>query len=157
MKLNQIAVFLLAAFAATRCAASGDVDSSGTRPSPALMESVRSPRVDKLFRSMRSGAYQEVNFPALTWADVPALLDMARSPTVLKAFPREVASSQYEATCSEGMVALWLIEGIRAGGKFPSLNALCFHVGENSTDWTKASAMTRRRLLVIYRIWCGKA
>jgi hypothetical protein len=55
------------------------------------------------------------------------------------------------------MVALWLIEGIRAGGKFPSLNALCFHVGENSTDWTKASEMTRRRLIVIYRIWWEKA
>jgi hypothetical protein len=129
---------------------------AGKKPGASSWESVRSPRVERLFGSMRAGVYKDAAFPALTLADVPALLEVAKSRALLRTFPRDSVSSQFEATCSEGMVALWLIEGIRMGGKFPSLNSLCLHEKETSTDWTKASECNRRRLTWLYQFWWDK-
>lgn len=75
-------------------------------------------RVRKLFEAMRAGKCDESVFPALGWEDIPSLLTVAPSTAVLKNFPRNAISSQYEPECSEGMVALWLIEGLRRGGSF---------------------------------------
>jgi hypothetical protein len=81
--------------------------------------------VDKLFASMHQGDYRENGFPALGWSHIPALLERAPSRARLKAFPVNPASSRMQAECSEGILALWLIEGIRQGGKYPSLNPIC--------------------------------
>jgi hypothetical protein len=114
-------------------------------------------RVKKLFEAMRSGEYVEIEFPKLDLTDVPALLEYADSTKTLKIFPRHTLSSQYEATCSEGMVALWLIEGVRQGGKYPSLNSLCFKVGVEAKDWTKASEDNHKNVVKAYRAWWDKA
>ena len=60
----------------------------------------------------------------LAGRDIPALLDCADSTTTLKDFPRNPVSSQFEPECSEGMVALWLIEGFATASRpdFGSLN-----------------------------------
>src|SRR5688500_5897495 len=82
-------------------------------------------RVKALFDQMRDGKYQRegFDFPKLEWADIPELLAKADSTRLLEAFPRNPISSQYERACPEGVVALWLVEGLRKGGKYPSLNA----------------------------------
>jgi hypothetical protein len=86
-------------------------------------------RVEKLFRSMRDGSYRQDQadwqFPVLRWEDIPALLKLGGSKEKLKRFPINPLSSQAEQVAPrEGVVALWCIDGIRKGGKFPSLNAL---------------------------------
>lgn len=114
-------------------------------------------RVKKLFEAMQNGNYAEIEFPKLDLTDVPALLEYADSGKILKSFPRSPFSSQFEATCSEGMVALWLIEGIRQGGKYPSLNSLCFKSGVESKNWTKTSEDNHKEVAKAYRAWWDKA
>jgi len=113
-------------------------------------------RVSKLFEVMRAGKYQEqVLFPELEWEDIPALLKLGGSKIVLKTFPREGLSSQYEPECSEGMVALWLIEGLRLG-KRPPLNALCLPPGPFEGNWGEVSEKNHQRVLQAYRTWWSK-
>jgi hypothetical protein len=114
-------------------------------------------RVHKLFESMQDGKYAANDFPELTPAHIPALFEFADSTKVLKSFHRAPESSQFEAECSEGMVALWLIECVRAGGKYPSLNSLCFKTGVNAKDWAKASETNHKDVLKAYRVWWEKA
>src|SRR3954447_12052142 len=78
--------------------------------------------VDKLFEALRDGKGNGLGFPALGMADVPALLARADSETPLPAVPTNPVSSYAQRSCSEGMLALWLVEGVRKGGKYPSLN-----------------------------------
>jgi hypothetical protein len=114
-------------------------------------------KVKKLFDSMRSGKYAEFEFPRLDLTDVPTLLGFADSTKTLTTFPRNPLSSQLELQCSEGMVALWLIEGVRQGSKYPSLNALCFKGKVEGTDWTKASEDNHKEVAKAYRAWWEKA
>ena len=93
--------------------------------SSAVAES-RNDCVRDFFDSMAKGTYTEALFPKLGWEDIPALLERAASTKVLTNFPCSPDSSQSEEFCSEGMVALWLVEGVRKGRWFASLNALCF-------------------------------
>ena len=118
---------------------------------------VKEQKVKKLFDSMRSGKYREIEFPRLDLTDVPALLEYADSTKTLKSFSRNLLSSQFEPECSEGMVALWLIEGVRQGSKYPSLNALCFKGKVEGTDWTKASEDNHKEVAKAYRAWWAKA
>ena len=117
-------------------------------------------RVAKLFATMRDGQYEDsfpAPFPELEWKDVPALIEIGRSNRELKTFPRITISSRYEATCPEGIVALWLVEGIRQGGKYPSLNALCLSVDVEGSNWTQQSAKNQDRLLKCYEDWWKQA
>jgi hypothetical protein len=113
-------------------------------------------RVKKLFKTMRDGSYAEIEFPRLDWDDVPALLEYADNTKMLKAFPRDGASSQFELQCSEGMVALWLIEGLRRGDRYPSGNALCFNAAKAGSDWGKASEDNHKEVANAYRAWHEK-
>ncbi len=81
-------------------------------------------RVDKLFAAMRDGTYRHIGigFPSLGWEDVPALLARADEEGALAAYPSNPISSFAQLSCREGVIALWLIEGIRKGGRFASLN-----------------------------------
>lgn len=102
------------------------------KPADQEPEQVVNAKVGKLFQQMRENKYQRNLFPELTWEDVPSLLKIAESNTTLKSFPTNPFSSQMYEDCLEGEVALWLIEGIRKGGKFPSLN--CRLGQNNNTD-----------------------
>ena len=118
-------------------------------------------RVKKLFDAMRDGTYAEkVEFPRLDMTDVPALLELADSTKVLKKFPTNPLSSQLELQCSEGMVALWLIEGVRQGSKgikYPSLNALCFKDDVQAKNYTEESEANHKEVAKAYRAWWNKA
>ena len=109
-------------------------------------------RVDALFDSFRKDEYRARRFPDLALSDVPALLMLGESDRILKTFPRNLISSQFETNCSEGMVALWLIEGIRQGEGFPSLNSLCLGNNPNK-DLTAESESNRKVVLASYQKW----
>jgi hypothetical protein len=95
-------------------------------------------------------------FPALAWKDVPDLLALGGSARVLTEFPRAPWASQYEESCTEGMVALWLVEGVRKGGECASLNALCFEGRVTGDDWTATSEAHHARVLEAYRAWWSR-
>lgn len=109
-------------------------------------------KVDSLFDSFRKNEYRARSFPDLTLCDVPALLKLGESDRILTTFPRNLISSQFEINCSEGMVALWLIEGIRQGKGFPSLNSLCLG-NDPDKDWTTESENNRKAVLASYQQW----
>ncbi|MFN0059892.1 MAG: DUF4943 family protein [Planctomycetota bacterium] len=117
---------------------------------------VRTAAVRSLFDSMRNGAYTTPVFPELTWDHIPALLALADSRQTLISFPHNPLSSQSQSTCSEGMVALWLVEGIRKGGQFASLNPLCFGNAAKEEPWTTASERNHDPVLTAYRTWWTK-
>lgn len=116
----------------------------------------RSARVARLFDAMANHEYRSTTPPALGWNDVPSLLDLGASVRTLTDFPRNPLSSHYEESCSEGMIALWLIEGVRRGGGFASLNALCLSPG-TGPPWGTASGANHSRVLAAYRQWWAKA
>lgn len=64
------------------------------------------------------------NFPPFKFKDIPMLLKIGKSKKTQSPCPSNLLSSRHHANCSEGIAALWLIEGIRQGGKYPSLNAI---------------------------------
>jgi hypothetical protein len=110
--------------------------------------------VRALFRAMTDGTYRGVSFPKLTRDDIPSLLARAASRRTLTSFPRNPFSSRGQPECVEGMVALWLIEGIRKGGVAPSLNALCLPATRLRADeWDAASARNREAVRDAYRAW----
>jgi hypothetical protein len=86
--------------------------------------------VEKIVSAMRAGTYSEeygrYTFPQLGTNDIAELLVHAGNTNILKSFPVNVVSSIGRMTTSEGMIALWLIEGVRMGGKFPSLIPVCY-------------------------------
>lgn len=127
--------------------------SHGAEPQPKNGEGA----VKKLFDSMRTGKYAGVDCPRLELADVPALLEHVDSTTMLKTFPTNPLSSQRQTQCSEGMVALWLIESVRQEGKYPSLNPLCFKDGIEKKDWDKASEDNHKDVAKAYKAWWKKA
>lgn len=52
--------------------------------------------------------------PKFLWSDIPTLLELAESTRVMKEnIPSNMISSYAAMECTEGMVALWLIEGLR--------------------------------------------
>jgi hypothetical protein len=134
---------------------------AGMQPHPPQATAAQPPpeneRVKKLFSDMRHGQYKEDQFPRLELADVPALLEYADSTRVLKSFPTNPLSSHLLFECKEGIVALWLVEGIRQGGKYPSLNAVCRKAGEKAQDEAAAAAADHRAAARAYRAWWEKA
>ncbi|MDB4778081.1 DUF4943 domain-containing protein [bacterium] len=121
------------------------------------VENTSNEKVEALFDSFRDKTYHRSGFPDLSFEDIPALLDLGESEQILKSFPRSPISSQFEATCSEGMIALWLVEGIRSGKKFPSLNALCFKKGQTGNDWTSNSESNHELVLDAYQQWWNES
>ncbi|HEX4611521.1 MAG TPA: DUF4943 family protein [Urbifossiella sp.] len=106
-------------------------------------------RVTVLFGKMYVGKYDDMWFPDLGWEDIPALLARADSTRELANFPVNPASSLHQPTCPEGVVAVWLVEGIRKGGRFASLNPRPFPL----EDPTKERAANVQALAQAYRGW----
>jgi len=113
----------IALISPTACAQSKSQTESMSKQ-PAENEPAVNQRVTKLFAQMREGTYRDVNFPELTWQDVPSLMKLAESDRILSNVPTNLLSSQSPLPTQEGVVAMWLIEGIRKGGKHPSLNCM---------------------------------
>lgn len=106
-----------------------------------------SPRVTKLFQSMHDGTYDHRWFPPLTWDDIPALLQRAESERLVKRFPTNPLSSQFQPSCPEGVIALWLIEGLFESGNLPSLNPLLLQDGSKLSLQDALSTEQQLKLL----------
>jgi hypothetical protein len=120
---------------------------------PSANERIETESVRTLFESMKNGTFRRSMFPELSIKDMPALLARASSTESLSCYPSNPISSQFEPTCPEGMVALWLVEGFRTGNAFPSLNALCLTHGNSSSDWAGVSEKNQARVAEAYRRW----
>jgi hypothetical protein len=132
--------------------AAGRTDAVALRRTPG--PDARAERVRTLFEAMRRGSYRGHGFPALTWADVPALLAAARGTACLSTFPTNPISSDGPQDCPEGMMALWLLEGVRLGGHFPSLDPLCLPEDPPVRDDREAaSAVHHPVVLGAYEAW----
>jgi hypothetical protein len=114
-------------------------------------------RVRNFFAAMRDGTFREANMPKLGWEDVPSLLEMGGSATKLQRYPTNPISSLAIPEVPEGMMALWLVEGIRIGKRFPSLNPLVLPTGALQGARDKTSAENQARALKAYKDWWDKA
>lgn len=119
-----------------------------------LAEKHVSESVAELFRMMHDGEfgkhYSVISPPKLDWTDIPSLLAKAESSESLASFPIHTLSSQSQSDCSEGVVALWLIESIRSQGEYPSLNPM-FHCLDKN-DPLKGKEM-HQAALEAYQNW----
>ena len=117
--------------------------------------------VSEMLRAMRSETYAmryDVHaFPKLCWTDIPELLTFVESTNALGSFPINGFSSQRVSQCTEGMMALWLTEGIRVGGKFPSQIPECYDksiaVPSNALFFARAE---QKSLATAYAAWWKK-
>lgn len=130
-------------------ACNGTHASTSTRPD-------RPGKIRELFAQMREGRWTGRTWPKLDWDDVAALLALADSDVALASFPVNPISSQSQEDCSTGMMALWLIEGIRlqSPNGYPSLNPLCFDAKDSmNQDWDASSLANLPRAASAYRQW----
>jgi hypothetical protein len=112
--------------------------------------------VKKLFDAMKAGTYRDDGFPALGWEHVPALVARVGSTDRLKTFPTNPLSSLIPDDCTEGVAAAWLIEGVRKGGKFPSLAASPSRIGDKGENPKKEKVETEQALAEAYQAWWAK-
>jgi hypothetical protein len=110
-------------------------------------------------------------YPVFTWQDIPILLELAQSDKVLRGrtIPKLVISSYLQRECREGMIALWLIEGLRrrqaeqtvaitVGKKLKSrpyhlpLNPMCVQKKVKLAD-SENSAGIHQQVLDAYQTW----
>ncbi len=78
-------------------------------------------------------------------------MHIAESATILHCVPSNPISSQSPKPTQEGVVALWFVEGIRKGGKFPSLN--CF-LTDHESELDPNHISFHSHALKHYRDWC---
>jgi uncharacterized protein YegL len=147
-----------------------------TEPRPTT-SAAREATVRETFRSIVEGK-THVDFPSsgerprFTWSDIPILLKLAENDTALATMPALAISSYIGSGVPEGMVALWLIEGLRRGqeellaGKqlhkpvspvraiWPPLNPICLREGMKLNE-CENSAEIHREVLNAYRQWWG--
>lgn len=141
------ALLMLAALA---CRSSdGAVESAALPPAPEAPPAA----VDAL-DEMAVGAWDANVFPDVDWSDVGDLLDRADRTRELERWPINPLSSQMQDRCNEGVMAMWLVEGLRRDEAlgFPSLNPLVLG-GEDIGDWHAESERNQARAAALYRRW----
>ncbi len=69
--------------------------------------------VEVFIEQLVSNNYEADYPPELKWEDIPKLLAIANSNTVIDRFPRNILSRLYLQDCQVGIVAMWLIDSIR--------------------------------------------
>jgi uncharacterized protein YegL len=138
--------------------------------------SAKEAKVKELFRSVVEGKLQptyvrEEPSQHFEWTDIPILLALAGNEKVVTDMPRRDISSYIGGPGREGMVALWLIEGLRRGqemmtekeqrkpktfprfsGVWPPLNPICVKEGMKMAE-CDGSPEIHREVLDAYRKW----
>jgi hypothetical protein len=123
---------------------------------------VRGEEVDEAYLTQRIPAV-----PKFDWADIPVLLELAESEKDAKKVPHKLESSYHQQRCREGMIALWLVQGLRrkqvalvrqsqTGDEnrprdhyHLTLNPICWKEQRN----TDGSPQLQRELLGAFRRW----
>ena len=114
------------------------------------------PVVDELFRSMRAGTYAHRWFPPLPWSAVPDLVARGSATSQLEHFPRNPFSSQAQARASEGLIALWLVEGLCEGGHYGSLSPLLVEQGRPLDPTLAHQLRLQERAAAAYARWWSR-
>lgn len=114
---------------------------------------VHSERVEALFRSMAEGAWRHRWFPPLEWSDIPALLSHASDRGSMKAFPTSPLGDVRPPAVLSGAIALWLIEGLREEGHWPSLAPVLIELGGELDVRLATQAQLLDRAQTAYRQW----
>ena len=70
-------------------------------------------RGEEIAKADRVDRVDVMGIPKFVWSDIPILLELAESTRNAKRIPQPMLSSYIQSRCREGMIALWLIEGIR--------------------------------------------
>lgn len=117
-------------------------------------------KVEKFFQAMRDGNEVEVvqgfDFPQFDWEDIPALLALAESERDLDIFVANPLSSRFVPKVREGIYSLWLVEGIRKGGKFASLNPICRSIEDATEDGVTGYEKSQKKIAAAYSEWWSK-
>lgn len=69
--------------------------------------------VEQFIEDLINNRYQADYPPALSWEDIPALMEIADNTKAIDRFPRNILSRVYVGKCQVGIVAMWLIDSIR--------------------------------------------
>jgi hypothetical protein len=127
--------------------------------------------IDTLISLLKSNCYPlRSEFPLLVWEDIPELLAVGNSRTVINKYPVNVAFSGYPKDCYLGIVALWFIESIRIATlknavnpneKFPSLTPSLrdlkrFSHGYLNDNEPSAPSETMEKAYQVYLRWWEK-
>lgn len=111
------------------------------------------PRVDGLFAAMRERSYGYRWFPPLEWSDIPSLMHAALRDDAVRSFPTSPLSDIRPPEVITGVVALWLVEGLREEGHIPSFVPVLVESGRP----LDASPTKQRELLksarTAYEVW----
>ncbi len=108
-------------------------------------------------------------YPKYEWSDIPELMKLADRSQNAEVVPMNLISSFMQGQCREGMIALWLIEGLRCkeasqvamrdqGKEMPRLhylvplNPMCRRQ-ETSFDEAQVSAEIHESVLKSYQRW----
>lgn len=139
---------ILCAAVACRSVAAPE-ESAAAQPAPE-----RPPAAVDALDEMAAGTWDADAFPEVAWTDVDALLDRADRTRGLARWPINPLSSQMQQRCNEGVMALWMVEGLRRDEPlgFPSLNPLLLG-GEDVGDWHAESERNQPRAAELYRRW----
>jgi hypothetical protein len=117
-----------------------------------------------IFDAMKDGSYQRRfsekdwqhrgGFPETCWEDIPILLRHADSDMPLRCFPyrRNTFGVAMRGLCSEGILALYLIEGVRREGQWP-LRPWCVKNGKKLEEQEADSLTNRKEAAERYRKW----
>lgn len=118
---------------------------------------------DTLIHILKANRYPlRSEFPLLLWQDIPALLAIGNSRTVIDKYPISVVSSISQEDCYLGIVSLWFVESIRItemnktiipSEKFPSLNPLLHYEGTTNRDQSTNSIEIMEKAYLEYLTW----
>lgn len=124
-------------------------------------DSLFAENIKELFASMRNDRYEQdfsknAGFPEISWSDIPELLKIAESERKVTSFPINRMSSVKRSSHTEGMIALWLIEGLRIGGHFPSQQPLLYKEAERKQGSLNLYDKCQDEIRLLYVEWWNK-
>lgn len=116
-----------------------------------------------LINLLKSNKYPlRSEFPLLLWEDIPKLLEIGNSTTLINKYPMHIFSSTFPEDCYLGIVSLWFIESIRITElkktvvpteKFPSMTPSLHYQGKVDRNRITNSVEIMEKAYVEYLTW----
>ena len=122
--------------------------------------------IDTLINLLKSNRYPlRSEFTLLRWEDIPELLAIGNSNSLINKYPISVLSSGSSEDCYLGIVSLWFIESIRISElkstmvpteKFPSLTPSLHEIGNANKKLGSNRNEILEKAYQAYLIWWNK-
>ena len=122
--------------------------------------------IDTLINLLKSNRYPlRSEFPLLRWEDIPELLAIGNSNSLINKYPISIVSSSSSEDCYLGIVSLWFIESIRISEvkstmvpneKFPSFTPSLHYTGNTSKELVSNSNEIMQKAYQAYLTWWNK-